>query len=294
MSRKRGAVQNQVAKVDCRPEEKGVRALATNESMASILRANRMTYLLTGLMLGLIFHFASSAIGSWFPHDDSLAARNSLLVSQHLDQLFRKIDESIAEDPNRFESFMSLLQVYYVYDRRFVEQNEGSNLATIESANAAQRLGVCAKVVGDLELSKTHFRTARNSLGDAMAGEPNSLVLYQNLMEVQATIAELEQASGNRDLSRHEFDSAFRLLQQCEMGATAETDDSLAPLYRTMITLAVQMNLGSEARRLADCFVSSTEKRLSRSPENALWREQANEARELRNQVHQRYQTPKS
>jgi tetratricopeptide (TPR) repeat protein len=230
----------------------------------------------------------------WFPQDDSLTARNGLLVSQQLDQLFRKIDDGVAEDESRLASYVGLLEVFYVFDRRFVEQNEGSNIATVETANAAQRLGLCAKVFGDLELSKSHYLKARESLDEAIGEEPKSVALLQNLLEVQTTIAELEQASGNSDAGRQAFNSALVLLAQSNVEASPETSEWIAPLYKAMATLAVQMELYPQARALADQYVQSMQSLATHYSNDEQWREKADEARSWFEQINERIATVES
>jgi tetratricopeptide (TPR) repeat protein len=242
---------------------------------------------LCGLLLGLAFHFSHNAIQIWFPQDDSLLAKNSLLVSQQLDQLFRKIDEGVAEDPARLEAYLGLLQTFYVYDRRFVEQNEGSRTATTETASAEQRLGLCARVFGDLELSKTHYRKALDTLNQANHSDPESVLVLQNWLDVATIIATLEQASGQMESGRQAFHVAMQRLRQSQFEDSLEADEWLAPQYRVMASVAIELGLYQDARDLANRYVASLRDLVAAYPSDDQWRKQSLEAVALIEQVNQ-------
>ena len=112
-----------------------------------------------------------------------------------------------------------------------------------------------------------------------MKAEPESINVLLNLLDVQTIIAGLEHASGNPEAGRQEFDTALQMLHQTKVKSSVETEEWLAPQYRIMASVAMQLGLFQEARDLAKRHVESLQDLVSTYPNDEQWRKQADEAK---------------
>lgn len=180
---------------------------------------------------------------------------NSLLVSQQLDELFRKIEEQVAADPAQLPTFAELLQVYYTFDHRFVEQNEGNPQTTCESTCAAHRVAQCALIFRDYKKSSTYYRTVRNLLLSSISTTPetHSLVLRE-LVDAQSRIAVCERLAGNTGACIAELRDACELIDSAPLPESSETVEWLEPVMSELVNVCFDLGLDEERSKLSARF----------------------------------------
>ena len=233
---------------------------------------------LGGLIVGALAWSALHRVLLTAPDSKQLTMANSLLVAQQLDEVFQKLEERVGNDPNELSSFRELIEVFYLYDKRFIEQNQGSELAAVESAYAARRLGLCALLTRDLPLSKIHYREAQRHFEQMVDEDPSSLLSLNELIDTHTTLAMLEQGTGDLEHSKREFYTAVKLTSRMSSTGTAEADGMLAPMFQTLANLGVTLKLYDDALYLAYQFEQSAKSALQSSPTDPVRIEKVSDA----------------
>ncbi len=265
--------------------EQGTRPTPQAKSDMEVRHWSNRSVRLIMCLIGLLFaaggfFLASGGLTGATKTSQDLAEDNSLLVAQQLDALFWNIDKRLSQNAAELSSFYEILQVFYLYDRRFVEQNENNLVTQAETAYANQRLAQCAKIFGDFDQSKAYYRKAKQQFEGLVNENPNLISQLHDLIDAQANVADLEQVTGNTDLSKREFQAAIRLLDQSSIPKSMEYHQWLAPQFRSLADIGKKLGLDQDALDLARRFDESASA-LAQSNFDAEVQQQALEAKAM-------------
>ncbi|MCG8649144.1 MAG: hypothetical protein MI861_04890 [Pirellulales bacterium] len=194
---------------------------------------------------------------------------NSLLVAQQLDQLFAKLEEGLGNPSARSPELMEALRIFYLYDRRFVEQNQDSDVAEMETAYAAQRMAQCANFFGDLEQSRSHYRMAKDKFAALVERNPTVVSSFHDLIDAQVNLAGVEQESGDFVASKREFDEVVRRVKEAPFSPSIDYDGWMAPQYQHLALLGASLGEYDQAMEFAQRFEQSARRLAKAKPSEA-------------------------